>query len=769
MEKQSRRTAIGTMVGGVAAATQIQGSELVKTYTRIVLPPSSPLPLETAAFELAAKTGAEIVRRSRSGAVEAGEIVLALGESILAIPDAAAHLPGAGAPEWELVTRVRGGLVIAGSSPRNVCRAALSWIANPALEMGSPATFAFVERFTMWDNALNQWYRGSRKFDRRQHIREIARLGHTGMEVNRYADAGGYWVNSRRFKDDSYAWYLSYAPALDAFVETSLTEGLYPANELAANLADLRESVKIARDFGLKPGFVCYEPRCVPEAVFDRHPGLRGSRVDHPGRSLEPRYSLDIANPRVLAHYGEALTRLMKEVPDLRYLVFWTEDSGSGIPFTKGLYAGPNGSYRARSSTVGKMVADFTRALQEAGRQINPEFEVIMKIGWEYFDHERREITESLPPGVTVAHDVGGRVLTGGDADRGMIKVRESRERGVDPYVAVTVASSNEPEPIIGIIRPSVLLRKFEHLRSLGARRIFTEGGISAPPQCPYNLTQELFAKLIHGELRNPADFFGEIATQWCDGDARAASMLVSAWTTGDEAIGKWPMLNWYHAGAGQTQGRWITRPLVPDITLLSPRERHAWERQLFTLPWDVGRPNIAFEGGIRMYEDEQLDQAARDYDSEMLPGIEKTVAILDEAIQNSGPKPVLIDQRDRYRGFLLNSRTVRNLFAAQAAINRFLTRKGDSNAERARLVAAIRAEIDNTKQWLDFFSTATSEAFRVTEGNETPFLYKTPIKDLALKLEVMQAHIDDPPGPLVPELTEPMSERDLLFYKEGI
>ncbi|MCC6589088.1 MAG: hypothetical protein IT168_20490 [Bryobacterales bacterium] len=512
------------------------------------------------------------------------------------------------------------GLVIAGSSPRNVCHAALPWIDNPAAETGRVSTFAFVERFTIWDSALNQWYRNSRKFDRRRHIQEIARLGHTGMEVNRYAGAGGYWVNSGRFKDDSYAWYLSYAPALDAFVETSLTEGLYPGEELAANRADLLGSVKIAREYGLKPGLVCYEPRCVPETVFDRHPGLRGARVDHPGRSLEPRYALDIANPRVLVHYGEALTRLMQAIPDLRYLVLWTEDSGSGIPFTEGLYAGPNGSWRARSSTVGGTVADFTRALQDADRKINPEFEVVMKIGWECRDHERREITASLPPGATLAHDIGGRALTGGEAGHGETQVRESRERGVNPYVSVAVGASWEPEPIVGIVRPSVLLRKFAHLRRLGIKRIFTEGGIASPLQCPYQLSQELFAELIRSEVRDPEILFLDIAERWCEGNQRAAVMLADAWRTGDEAIGKWPLLNWYHAGAGQTQGLWISRPIVPDISRLDARERRAWERQLFTLPWDIGRLNIVFESGIRMYEDEQLEQAVRGYDSGMSP-----------------------------------------------------------------------------------------------------------------------------------------------------
>jgi hypothetical protein len=769
MNKQGRQWFFRGLAGALVFYAILPGICLAETFTRICLPSGGALPLETAAAELAARTGATIVRTQGVCSPEPGQIILALGEMIRAYPEAAALLTeDAGNREWEMVKGTGKGLVIAGSSPRNVCRAALAWMENPGAETDRLSTYDFSERFTMWDNALNQFYRFSRKFDRRRHIREVARLGHTGIEVNRYADAGGYWVNHRKFPDDSYAWYMSYAPALDAFVQTSLTQGLYPAEELAANLADLRESVKLVREYGLEPGFVCYEPRAVPEVVFDRYPQLRGARVDHPGRSLEPRYSLDIASPRVLEHYAEALTRLMQEVPDLRYLVFWTEDSGSGIPFTRALYAGPNGSYRARASTVGAMVADFSRALLEAGRKVNPDFEVIMKIGWEYTDSERREITGSLPRGVTLSHDIGGRALTGGEAGSGETKIRESREMGVEPYASVAVSASWEPEPIIGIVRPSALLAKFTDLRRLKVRRIFTEGGIASAPQCPYQITQELYSELIRGEVLNPQEFFFETARRWCDGDERSANALVKAWRAGDDAIGNWPFLTWYDAGSGQTQGRWITRPLVPDISKLVPGEREAWERSLFTLPWDIGRVNIAFEGGIRMYENEQLERAVRGYDEQMIPGLIKTVALLDEALQGAGPRAVLADQRDRYLGLLLNVRTVRNLFEAQAAINNYLLKKGDPASERERLTAAIRSEISNTEAWLRFLAASKTEAFRVTEGRETPFLYKTPAEDLRLKLKVMQAHIDDPPGPFLKELTEPLSERRLLYSQDS-
>jgi len=747
-------------LGGAAAAAALPAGGAQEKYTTVVLSSGSALPVETAAAELAKKTGAGVERRDRVGPVGKGEIVLALGEEIRAQEEAAAMLPAGG--EWEIVKRSGEGLVIAGSSPRNVCHAALAWVENPEGETDRVSKFDFTERFTMWDNSLNQWYRFSKGFERKQYIREVARLGHTGVEINRYADAEGFWVRHRKFPEDSYAWYMSYAPALDAFVETSLTEGLYPKDELERNLADLREALEIARRYGLAPGFVCYEPRGVSEKVFDRYPGLRGSRIDHPGRSLEPRYSLDIANRRVLEHYAEAITNLMKTVPELRYFVFWTEDSGSGIPFTTGLYFGPNGSYRARSSTIGKMVADFSGTLLEAGKKVNPDFEVIMEMGWEYRDHERREITAALPKGVTLSHHLGGRLLSGGEAGAAERYTKESRAAGVEPYATVSMTTTWEPEPIIGIVRPSVLVKKFGHLRRLGLKRIFTNGGIASPPQCPYQISQELYAELIRGEVTDLDAFYQATARRWCKGDERAAAVLVRAWKTGDEAFGKRPELNWYHAGSGQTQGRWITRPLVPDITLLDERERAAWERELFTLPWDVGRPNIVFEGGIRMYTEEQLENAIQAYDEEYLPRLAATVASLDHA---PAELPVIVDQRDRYHGMLLRERTVRNLFDAQVAINYWLLGQGDKKKQRLRLTRAIHAEIANTGDWLQHLKQSKTNFFRVTERRETPFLYKTPVADLELKLAVMRAHIGDQPGPDLEELREPLSERRLLYY----
>ena len=204
------------------------------SYKSIVIEKDSALPLQTAARELAIATGAKISRvGSVDGKLVKDAIVLADGSKAAGFAPAAALLKGSELEgrEWELVAGGKTGLVISGSSPRNVCRAALGWIENPEESTGKLHTYRFTERFTMWDNSLNQWYRGSRGFNVKQHIRQLALRGFTAVELNRYADPEGWFVRNRKFPGDSYPWYLSYAPALDQFVESRLTAGLYPKKE----------------------------------------------------------------------------------------------------------------------------------------------------------------------------------------------------------------------------------------------------------------------------------------------------------------------------------------------------------------------------------------------------------------------------------------------------------------------------------------------------------------------------------------------------------
>jgi hypothetical protein len=728
----------------------------------IYLSPAAPVPVQTAANELAAAVGGSVVTAAPASWEENRRaIALVTGAELRRWPAAWARLGRETGGEWELIEAVGQWLVMAGATPRNVCHAALAWLAAPERETGRLSRYRFSDRFTMWDNTMNQMYRFSRGFDRTRHIRELARLGLTGIEVNRYADEGGWHVRHRRYPNDPYPWYMSYAPALDAFVESTVTRGVFDPEELRGNLADLQEAAGQARRYGLQPGFVCYEPRGTSEGVFDRYPELRGSRIDHPGRSLQPRYALDIANPRVLDHYAESLTRLMEAVPDLRYFVYWTQDSGSGLPFACRLYPGPNGSYLARSKSIEQINAEFTGALVQAGRKINPEFEVIMEIGHEYIPEERARITAQLPAGVTLSHpmDFDESGLKDGHGTVIETYVREDRAVGVEPYATITIAAGWDPEPIVAVPSPRQLAKKFPRLDRIALRRHFVMGGTFAPPWVPFSINQELYAELIRDEHVDLEEFLRAAAARVCGGENESARALVAAWKLGDDALESWPKLNWYAAGPGQTQARWLTRPLVPDLTRLTPQERSAWERALFTCTWDIARVNVVFEGGIRMFEDEQFEQAVRAYDTQTIPLLEDAVRTLDTAFRREG-HPLLEDQRDRYQGFLLRCRSDRNLFEAQVAINNVILGRGEGAAERRRLRAAILADLATTEAWIRALETSGTNFFRITDRGETPFQHKTPVADLQLKLTVMRAHIDDEPGPVLAELRETKRKR---------
>jgi hypothetical protein len=740
-------------------------------YIKIIVEKDAALPLQTAARELAAATGAAVSKvKSLGDKLAENVIVVAPGEKAAGFAPAAKLMQEAELDdrEWELVAKAENSLVISGSNPRNVCRAALRWIEDAAGAEGKLVTFRFSERFTMWDNSLNQWYRNGRGFDPKKHIRELALRGFTAVELNRYADTEGWFVRNRKFEADNYPWYVSYGPALDMFVESKLTKGLYPAEELKQNLDGLLEAAQIAESYGMDPGFVCYEPRCVNEKIFDRHPHLRGARTDHPGRSFQPLYTLDVSHPEVLTHYGELLTNLMSKVPSLRYLVFWTNDSGSGIPFSNHLYPGPNGSYRAKAKTIQDVVSAWSGTLAKAGRAVNPRFEVLMEIGWEYTLREREAITRKLPDGVNVTHPlgaestikVGGRKLNtygGYMADRtpGLTAdfVEYDLSVGKHPYGEIFLSNWWDLEPLLGIPSPRAVVAKFGVLDKLGLDKVFARGGILSPPQCQWSINDVLFGRLIQddGPLEYNS-FLLATTTRWCEGNQEAASQLIQAWESAEKALERWPVLFWFMKGAGATQARWLTRPLVPDITKLSAAENKAWTRKVFTLESDIGRQNVFYEGNVRILKDKDVEWAVRVYDSRMLPLIQQAVTTLDEALKEHGKLAVLTDQRDRLQGMLLLMRTYRNTFAAQAAINHWLLEESSREDQREVLTEALEAEIKNTEAWLEHFKSSKTMFFRTAE-QETPFLYSTPAEDLKVRLRAMKAHLGDSPGPDLAEL----------------
>jgi hypothetical protein len=170
----------------------------------------------------------------------------------------------------------------------------LPWLSHPA----------FAHERSTFDLFLTQYARLIRGFDRELYLREYARLGFTHVEVNALA---GPFPAETGVEGEFYPDFYTYCPALDQFVTSRLNQGLYPEDYLAANLERLRQNALLALKYGLTPGLLCFEPRSVPEAIFETYPTLRGAPRGPSLPELEPRYHCSIAHPVVRDHYPELI------------------------------------------------------------------------------------------------------------------------------------------------------------------------------------------------------------------------------------------------------------------------------------------------------------------------------------------------------------------------------------------------------------------------------------------------------------------------------
>lgn len=214
-------------------------------------------------------------------------------------------------------------------------------------------------------------------------MQELARLGCSHVVVNELATPYGYESGP---EGEIYYRFYDYLPDFDQFIETKLNKGTYPREYLQSNLNSLKLQAKLADKYGLTPGMHIANPRSVPESLLQRYPFLRGARVDHTFRSYKPRYTLTLAHPAVRWHYAELLRTLLKEVPELGFIVTLINDSGSGFEYTASLYPGRNGGpYVVKEwlpdDVIAKAAAEniirYYRMLRDVAHKTQSDFRII--------------------------------------------------------------------------------------------------------------------------------------------------------------------------------------------------------------------------------------------------------------------------------------------------------------------------------------------------------------------------------------------------------
>ncbi len=630
-----------------------------------------------------------------------------------------------------------------------------------------PATFGWHRPH--WDATYAQYWRSARNFDPERYVAALAEAGFTHCEVN---GLQAHMPYEDLVPHEYYPQFYTYAPGFNHFVDTPLTKGIWPALYLDANLNHLVKLAGFGRQYGLKPGVCMFEPRTMPERFFVKYPTLRGARVDHPFRSRLPRYTLAQDHPIVVRHYREALQKIMRSVPDLSYMSVWTNDSGAGFEHTASLYVGRNGGpYMIRewrnhdkvAQAAGQSIGRYLRNLRTAAAEINPDFDVILRIEPFKVEHEHIKaelggnVTWEAPSLLVRGYNVpyshpkypenagiaGSLFHTSMTADEKDALVK-SRAGGVDPVLHYSASSVMNHEPLLGIPFPRALHAKLSAVRATGLNRISALGGLTHPAKAPYWPNPEVIRSVQFFPDKPVDTVLAEFAERLV-GPAQATS-LTEAWTDFENALLGQPLVGLYCAFGFCWQRTW-DRPFVPDIEAVPAADRDYYERHgcfqhnnpgLNDLGKDVLFDLITRESGAKM---------AADMDREVLAKLRPLIARLDGQLASldGEAKTVFRDLRDRIRAYLHWVTSLRNVCAWCENVYGYLAQDA-TDATRAaceaNLQAAIDLELENIRGLIALLESTPHEVLVLSGVAENTFFYgENLVEHLKTKLRLTEKY----------------------------
>ncbi len=479
-----------------------------------------------------------------------------------------------------------------------------------------------------------------------RHAALLKQSGFTSVKVNEAV----FSIPILQDPQNAYLQYTNWAYSLDEFCWSQYNRGIYPEEFVNLNREALVTQARLAERYGFRAHVLCCEPTFLPETFFKRHPKMRGPRVDNPSCSDKPLYAPCVHLPETQDHYRQMVRQLLQSAPNIDELYIFTNDSGAGICYSEGLYAGKNGPRHCRQSGVGKHLAYCCGAMCEAGREINPEFRVILTC--EIRDEEREEFIKQAPEGV-IASCYGYIAWMGGLEDRwanqhhGPIIQTLNRETvrkdQIDQYrgevekaraAGMTIYGQYSIDFFVGVAnfpRPYEVARILKALAGMGVEVLW--GGPTAEE---WNVNTELFRRFQENPGRNTDELIQSIATDWAG--VENADALTRAWRLTTEADGIRPMPSGGHCFYQSRD--FMPGPLVPDFTRLRPEELEYYLgavtadpealENLRNGPWAA----INYEPGVREWIISGMT-------GEVLPRMENARRLLKSILANPQPPSI--------------------------------------------------------------------------------------------------------------------------------
>jgi len=372
-------------------------------------------------------------------------------------------------------------------------------------------------------------------------------LGATHVDACQIEPSMWMWNLDR--KDPYPNWGLQN-PTIFKFVVPKAVEKYFDVDYARRNFKTLSQRAAILKEFGLKATFSGMEPAYFPEQAYLDHPAWRGPRCDQARRARKEYYAPCFDNPEVRAMYFDAVRELCTACP-FDAFVFLTNDSGGGLCWAEGLYAGENGPYACRETPIGQRISTYLSVFQDAARAagLGDIAAGVRHIG----DADERQALSYLKPG----QSVNNKTATGATRTVGV---------GTSWYGDLTF-------PVFLLPRLDVYARGLQCVAA---------ASVDADVSIHFRSAQDRdaidFVKMFHGKIgKGPA---GRAAALQEFAEMRVgvedAPELCEIWQDIERVVER---LCQYQTGGhifmlGTVHQRWLTRPFVAFPEELKPEEK---------------------------------------------------------------------------------------------------------------------------------------------------------------------------------------------------
>jgi len=391
-------------------------------------------------------------------------------------------------------------------------------------------------------------------------VSRLKRYGRVQVNISTVADKSWYML-----PEGGSPWheYTAYNPTLFKFFPHPKIARHIPAADVRRNRRLLLAKSRILRKLGLDALFWCYMPNYLPESFFEEFPHLRGPRVDHPRRSRKEAFAMCVDLDESLAMYRWMARELKRNVPELKTIVFKTNDAGSGLCWAAAQYSGPNGPAHCRNRNVGERVRGLVEALHRGAEEGGGKIDVRIG-GSNFWQGEDEIVVHYLPPDTYL----------------------DSR----DPTTISLGGMVNQTYPATGILNPLAILRAMERYDRPGVKNVMISCRVSyeranEPVKSVEKIVEIMenwINKPVHGLLPRLNRLY-DLSVKW--GGEENAERVFNSFYKLDEALklkrASAPNFRVLYNGVSM---RHITRPLVIKPDLLSADEKSYFLPYIFNI-----------------------------------------------------------------------------------------------------------------------------------------------------------------------------------------